>query len=329
MINLVARNLNGVQQQFAGFLRLNYGVDVALGSRHIRIGKTLNVFLHLYFAHLIGILCFLNLLFEDDVGSTFGTHNGNFGSRPGKHEVGTQVATVHGNITTTIGLTQNHGNLGYTGFRIGVKHFGAVTNHSRMLLIHPGQITGHVFQGNDRNIKSVTVANEASGLVRAVAVEHTGQHQRLVGYKTSGLSIHTAKTNDNVGCKKLLNFKEIGIVHNGFNDVANIVRLLRIGGNNVLDLSVKLRLFRRKDLGLLGIVPGYEGDEFLNLLETLQLTTGKEMCISGNFGVHTGTTQLFHRNLLTQNGLNDVGSGNEHLGDLINHKHKVGECRSE
>ena len=43
-----------------------------------------------------------------------------------------------------------------------------------------------------------------------------------------GARVHAAKTDHNVGCPQLLYFQEVGIIHDTFDNVTNIVRLFRI-----------------------------------------------------------------------------------------------------
>ena len=54
---------------------------------------------------------------------------------------------------------------------------------------------------------------------------------------------------------------------------------------------------------------------------------GVEVGVAGDLGLHAGAAQVLHRDLLAQHGLDDLGAGDEHLGDLVDHEDEVGQGR--
>src|ERR1035437_1701718 len=69
------------------FMRLNYCIDITLGSSNIRIRKFIFIFLYLLLAHLFRIFSRRYFLAENDVSSAFRSHNGNFSTGPCKYEI--------------------------------------------------------------------------------------------------------------------------------------------------------------------------------------------------------------------------------------------------
>ena len=90
----------------------------------------------------------------------------------------------------------------------------------------------YIYQCNQRNIEGVAETNETSTLTRSVTIQYTCQIFRLVGNDTYRLTIETGKTNDDVLCIILLNFKEFAIIYDSTNYFIHIVRLVRAVRNN-------------------------------------------------------------------------------------------------
>ena len=70
-----------------------------------------------------------------------------------------------------------------------------------MLLVHTRQVARQVFERYDRNIEAVAETDKAGGLVRRVAVEHAGHHQRLVCDETDRFAGDASETDHDVGCE--------------------------------------------------------------------------------------------------------------------------------
>ena len=59
---------------------------------------------------------------------------------------------------------------------------------------------GHIDEGDDRNIERITKAHKARCFDRALDIQATCQHQRLIGHNTHALAIHASKANHDVLC---------------------------------------------------------------------------------------------------------------------------------
>jgi len=76
------------------------------------------------------------------------------------------MARAHGYVTTAISLAQYHRKLGNSGFAVGVKHLGTMTDDAGMLLVNTGKIPGQVNKGHQRDTEGITVPDEPRCLVR-------------------------------------------------------------------------------------------------------------------------------------------------------------------
>ena len=105
-----------------------------------------------------------------------------------------------------------------------------------MLLVDARQVARQVFQGHDGNPETVAEADETGGLVRRVAIEHPGQHQRLVGDETDRLPVDTAETDHDVGGEQFHHFQKIAVVHQGPDHVSHVIGNRGIVGNDLGDV---------------------------------------------------------------------------------------------
>ena len=77
-----------------------------------------------------------------------------------------------------------------------------------------GQKSRNVDEGHDRNVESVAKAHEARRLAAGVAVEHAGEHHRLIGDKADGAAGDAAEADDDVAGEDFRQFEEIALVDN-------------------------------------------------------------------------------------------------------------------
>ena len=78
-----------MEQEGAGFLRFDDGIDEAACGCDIRVGELLGIFFHFFLAHSLLVFGRHDFLAEDDVGCALGTHDGDFGARPSEDEIST------------------------------------------------------------------------------------------------------------------------------------------------------------------------------------------------------------------------------------------------
>ena len=194
-----------------------------------------------------------------------------------------------------------------------------------MLLIDARQIARQVLERDDRNVETVAEADKARGLVRRVAVEHAGHHQRLVGDEADSLARDAAEADDDVGSEQLHHLEELALVDQRLDHVAHIVGHGRIARNDRSDVVLRQRSRRSDLLGLGRIVHRNHRDQLAYLHEALVLALGEEMRVAGHLAVYPGAAQLLHRDLLAEHGLDHFGPRDEHLRYVLDDEHEVGQ----
>ena len=70
-------------------------------------------------------------------------------------------------------LSGDDGDLGDGGLGVGVQKLGSVPDDAAVLLERAGKKSGHVLEGDDRNVEGVAEADEPRALDRSVDVEAT------------------------------------------------------------------------------------------------------------------------------------------------------------
>ena len=113
----------------------------------------------------------------------------------------------------------------------------------------------NVNQGDQRDVKGIAEADELCALVRGIDVQHTGHHVRLVGDKAHGTAQNSTKADNQVGGKTRLALEEVAIVGDTDDDLADVVALLAIDGNDVAELWIRLGVeYRIHDWRLFRVV---------------------------------------------------------------------------
>ena len=115
----------------------------------------------------------------------------------------------------------------------------------------------------------------------------------------------------------------VAIIHDTFDNVTNIVRLFRICRNHIFDVHYRSGFLRLYHFSTFLVIPGDKTNQTFNLLETLLLALCVEMSITSCFRMDTCTTQIFHRNIFAQHGLDHIRTCNKHLGDILYYKYEV------
>jgi hypothetical protein len=91
----------------------------------------------------------------------------------------------------------------------------------------PGR-NGHVDERHDGDIERVAKAYEARRLDRALDIETTGQHQRLVGDEADRGALHTTETDDDILRVIRLDLEKVLFVDDLIDQLLYIVGLVRI-----------------------------------------------------------------------------------------------------
>ena len=159
------------------FGRLDDFVDETPSGRHIRIGECLSILFDQFLAARDLVVRGLDFMAEHDFGRALRAHHRHFRCRPREHAIGAQSLAAHGQVRAAVGLSQDYGDLRNRRRRVGEEQFGAVTDDAAVLLLHARQESGHVHEGQQRNIKRIAEAYEARRLVRRIDVQHARASQ--------------------------------------------------------------------------------------------------------------------------------------------------------
>src|SRR5262249_38717464 len=120
--------------------------DVGIGELLVVLGDQAGPFGGRFF-RLVGFLL------VQDVDGTLGAHDGQLGTGPRHVVVGADVLGAHDVVRAAVGLARDHGDLGHGGFAVRVEQLGAVLDDAAPFLLRAGEKSGHILEGDERNIE--------------------------------------------------------------------------------------------------------------------------------------------------------------------------------
>src|SRR5271167_3250398 len=308
------QGFQGLPQIPSRFRRLDDIVNQPPTGGHERIGERVTVFLDQFLAPRLTIVGRVDLPAEDDLGRSLRAHHRNLSGWPCYHTVGAQVLAAHRDVRAAVSFAYHNRELGDGGGRVGEQNFGSVADDAPVFLLDAGQETGNVNEGQQRQVEGIAEAYEARHLVRGVNVEHTRQYARLAGHDAHGSSLHTSKTDHNVGGKAGLDFEEILVVDNALEDAANVVGDFGVCGHHMIELGIRFQwALEGQPWRIFLIVGRQEAQEAPAEQQRPFVILGYQM--HDPRPVHLGRrpAQLLGRYHLPGHLLNDLWSGDEHL----------------
>ncbi len=92
--------------------------------------------------------------------------------------------------------------------------------------------------------------------------------------------------------------------------------------STVGERQVRVVVVRRH---LVEVVLGQVGEQRLGVLQRVVLVGAHVVGVAGLGVVGPGAAELLHRDVLTGDGLDDVGTGDEHVGRAVDHDREVGD----
>ena len=194
----------------------------------------------------------------------------------------------------------------------------------------PGQEAGHVAEREDRDVERVAGADEPSGLLRGVDVEHAGELVGLVADDPDAVAVQAREPADDVARVVLVDLEELAVVDDVADDVAHVVGLVRAVGDDVVQLRV-LSAAGRRWAGTRGGVSrlfwGRKRQQVARVLEAGVLVVGGEVGDARLGVVRHRPAQRLEVDLLASDRLDHVGAGDEHVRGLLDHEDEVGDRR--
>ena len=130
---------------------------------------------------VLGSLSFTILTSEDDLDGSLGSHDGNLCCGPGVVVVTIEMLGGHNIVGASVCLSCNEGDLGDSGFCVSIKQLSAVFYYATKFLGSTRQESGHITQGDDRDLESIAESNEPCSFDTGIDVQTTSQDLGLVG----------------------------------------------------------------------------------------------------------------------------------------------------
>ena len=314
------KNFKILAESLTGLERLNNIINETSLSSHERIGEVVRV---------LGLVLLEVLTAEDNLDSTFSTHDSNLAVGPRVVGITAEMLGGHDAVGTTVGLTGNDGDLGDGGFSVSVDELGTLTNNTVVLLVDTGEETGDIDEGHDGDVEGIAEADETSALHRGVDVQATGEFERLVGDNTHSATLHATETNNNVLGEVGGDFEELVIIDDHLQELLHIIGHVGVSRDNVHEggIGAVTRIVADTSGNAILVVQGEVVVELAHGTEHLDIVIVSTVSDTGLLGVDGGTTELFLSDLFSSDGLDDIGTGDEHVGGIAHHEDEIGNGR--
>ena len=189
----------------------------------------------------------------------------------------------------------------------------------------PGRKPGDVDERQQGDVEGVARAHEACGLRRGVDVEHARELRRLVADDPDREAVQAGEAADDVLGMVLVHLEELAVVDDQLDDVAHVVGLVRVLGHDLVELGVHplgvvRRLHARRRLQ---VVLREEADQVPAVLQAGLLILRCEVRNPRLRVVRHRAAELLEADLLAGDGLDHVGTRDEHVRGLLHHEDEV------
>src|SRR5439155_9201530 len=109
----------------------------------------------------------------------------------------------------------------------GEQELGPVPDDAPVLLLRAGEESGHVDEGEERDVEAVAEPHEASGLDRRVDVERAREDLRLVPDDADGSALEAGEAHYDVLRPSFVDLEPRAAVHHAPDYIPHVVRLVR------------------------------------------------------------------------------------------------------
>src|SRR5690242_17606664 len=107
-----------------------------------------------------------------------------------------------------------------------------MTNDAAMFLRDAGQKTGRINEGHQRNIETITHADEARHLIRGIDVDNPSHNRGFLSNDAHAMTTDTCQPHDRIACPIWLDFKKRILIDDLFDNLMHNVRLGWIDWHN-------------------------------------------------------------------------------------------------
>ncbi len=194
-----------------------------------------------------------------------------------------------------------------------------------VLLAAARQESRNVHQRQNWNIETVAETYETGRLAGSLNIQHARQEIRLVGDDTHRHTAHAAETDDDILGEIAVYFEELPVVHDGFDYLEHIVRLVGVVRNQLVQTVFQPvdRVGAVDHRCILQIVGRQVRQQLADNLDTFFLALHLEVGDARFGGVNPRTAQVLRADIFAGNGLYHLRTGNEHVGCLVGHQDEV------
>ena len=196
-------------------------------------------------------------------------------------------------------------------------------------LVCSGKETRNVLKGQDRDVERVAESDKAGGFVTGIDVEAASEDLGLVRNHTDGVATEVTEPDHDVLSPVCLNFHEATIVQHLSDDIQYVVRFGRVIGDDAVKgvartvLAVRGFLHRRA----LKVVGRQQITEVSSHLNGVFVIAGREVGHTRLRAVGGCTAEVFETDHFVGDRLDDLGTGDEHVGRLVDHNDEIGDGR--
>ncbi|CAH0321007.1 hypothetical protein SRABI91_05431 [Rhodococcoides fascians] len=275
------------------------------------------------------------LLAVDEPDRTRGPHHRDLRRRPRQIHIRTHVLGPHHVVRPAIRLAGDDGDLPDRRLPVGIQQLRAPPDDAVVFLARPGQEPRHIDQRDDRNVETITGADEPGCFLRGIDIEGAGELGGLIGHDPHRPAVDPPEPDDDVAGPPLLNFEEFVVVEDPADHLVHVVRSVRRIRNQSVEFEIlrrqrildgsENRIRRGRPRGIGPIVRREVGQEVADVVEGVLLPGRDVVRDPGLLHVGVRATEFFHRHVLPGDGLDDIGAGDEHLTGAIDHDHEIGQ----
>ncbi len=144
----------------------------------------------------------------------------------------------HHAVSAPVSLARDNGDLRHSRLCKRVDELGAVRNDTAVFLRHTRHKARHIFKRYQRNVEAITESNETRALNRRVDIQHTRKKRGLISDNPDRTPTQPREPDTDVRRKHLLHFEEVTIIDDRVDHFANVVRLIRSLGNQVVEFRL-------------------------------------------------------------------------------------------
>ena len=144
----------------------------------------------------------------------------------------------HDVVGAAIGFSRDDRELRHGRFRVGVEELGAVADDPGVLLRRPGEETGHVDEGHERDVEGIAKADEPCRFDRGIDVQDAREDHRLLGDDADRSAVEPRESADDVLRPAFVHLEDLPVVNDAADDVLHVVGLVRGVGDDVVENGV-------------------------------------------------------------------------------------------